>query len=311
VITSVDFTALASHTFPRNRLVVWYRSSAGCFCCYRSSLCCSSYSKLEQYFSVKKRYLFLDMLRAIAVAEMIHGHSLDGLLDITLRDTPFFISWIHIRGYTAPIFLFAAGLALALTTLPRIDEYSRFSSTLLRRLQRLFFVILLGYLMYLPYFSLRKTILSIGSPAWHSFLNVDILRCIGVSSLIVQVWLLLKRKRLLTWLFIGLLTVALPLLTPAVRDSSLVPGLPDFVRYYIMDSRFPLFYYTSYPLLGFLIGYLFVRQRCVCPRYSLLVALLLVVVAQILNRAGVIPILQSFMTKGGVIILLTVILERF
>lgn len=251
------------------------------------------------------------MLRAIAVAEMIHGHSLDGLLDVALRDTPFFTSWIHVRGYTAPIFLFAAGLALAVATLPRMDEYSHLSNALRRRLQRLFFIILLGYLMYLPYFSLRKTILSIGSPAWHSFLQVDILRCIGVSGLIVQVWLLLKPRQEVTWLFIGLLTVALPILTPAVRNSSLVSGLPDFVRYYFMGSRFPLFYYSSYPLLGFLIGYLFVKQRCFWPRYSLLAALLFIIVAQLLNRAGVIPTLQSFMTKGGVIILLTVILERF
>ena len=259
---------------------------------------------------VKKRYLFLDMLRAIAVAEMIHGHSLDGLLDVTLRDTPFFINWIHVRGYTAPIFLFAAGLALAITTLPHIDGYSQFSNTLRRRVKRLFFIILLGYLMYLPYFSLRKTILSIGSPAWHSFLRVDILRCIGVSGLIMQLWLLLKPKQALTWVFVGAITIALPVLTPAIRESSFISSLPDFLRYYFVDSRFPLFYYASYPLLGFLIGYVFVKQKHVWPKFSLIVALLLVVIAQIMNKVGVISTLQGFMTKGGVIILLTVILER-
>ena len=259
---------------------------------------------------MNKRYLFLDILRAIAVAEMIHGHSLDGLLDVALRDTPFFTNWLNVRGYTAPIFLFAAGLALAIATLPRMGEYSRFSTTLWRRLQRLFFIVLLGYLMYLPYFSLRKTILSIGSPAWHSFLQTDILRCIGVSGLIVQIWLLLKPRRVLTWVFISSLTVLLPVLTPAVRDSSLVSGLPDLVRYYFVDSRFPLFYYTSYPLLGFLAGCLFVKQRRAWPRCALLAAVLFIVVAQLLNRVGVIPALQNFLTKGGVIILLTVVLER-
>ena len=61
---------------------------------------------------MKKRYLFLDMLRALAVAEMIHGHSLDGLLDVALRKTPFFVKWIQVRGYTAPVFLFAQDLLL-------------------------------------------------------------------------------------------------------------------------------------------------------------------------------------------------------
>lgn len=259
---------------------------------------------------MNKRYFFLDMLRAIAVAEMIHGHSLDGLLDVSLRNTAFFINWTHVRGYTAPVFLFAAGFAFAVATLPRVDDYSRFTKDFVRRIQRLFFVILLGYLMYLPFFSLRKTILSVGTPGWENLLRVDILRCIGVSALILQAWLLLRPKRVVTWAVIGMLTLALPILTPYVKNNELVLGLPTFIKYYFVNSNFPLFYYSSFLFLGFLLGYLFTEKKNQWLPYAVIVALVLIVVAQILDRMGIAVSLHRFMTKGGMIIVLTVLLQR-
>jgi hypothetical protein len=259
---------------------------------------------------MKKRYLFLDMLRAVAVTEMIHGHSLDGLLDIALRKTPFFINWIKVRGYTAPVFLFASGFAVAVATLPRLESYSRFSKHFLKRVQKLLFVILLGYLMYLPYFSLRMTILSIGSPAWENLLKVDILRCIGVSALFLQFWFLLKSKQSLTLIFISMITIALPLLTPLVRNSEVVLGLPGVVRYYFVDSRFPLFYYSSYLFLGFVLGYVFTVRKDFWLKSSLSIAALLIVLALLLNRTGLLPAVRDFMMKGGVIVLLTFLIER-
>lgn len=252
----------------------------------------------------------MDVLRAIAVAEMIHGHSLDGLLDIGLRSTPFFINWTQVRGYTAPVFLFAAGFAFAVATLPHIKDYSVFSRELLRRIQRLLYLIFIGYFLHLPFFSLRKVILSIGSPAWNNFLKVDILRCIGVSALILQVWLFLRPKREVTWVVIGLFAIALPILTPYVNNSELVFGLPAFIRYYIVNSDFPLFYYSSFLLLGFWLGYLFFEKKDRWLSYALIIAMALIVIAQIFSKAGIASDLRSFMNKGGVIVLLTILLER-
>jgi hypothetical protein len=250
------------------------------------------------------------MLRALAVAEMIHGHSLDGLLDNALRSTPFFVNWTHVRGYTAPVFLFAAGFAFALATLPKVDEYSKFSKTLLTRLRRLLFIVLLGYLMYLPYFSLRKTILSIGTSGWENLLRVDILRCIGVSALFLQLWFLLKPKRIATWIVVGAITIALPILTPVMQQSDFILNLPAFIRYYFVGSRFPLFYYASFLFLGFMLGSLFTNRQGSWLRYSVIAAVLLVLFGQVLNWSGTLHALRGFVTKGGVIILFTVLLER-
>ncbi|UCF71651.1 MAG: DUF1624 domain-containing protein [candidate division WOR-3 bacterium] len=259
---------------------------------------------------MKKRYLFLDMLRALAVAEMIHGHSLDGLLDNALRSTPFFINWVHVRGYTAPVFLFAAGFAFALATLPRINAYSYFSRTLVARFRRLLFLVLLGYLMYLPYFSLRMTILSIGTPAWEDLLRVDILRCIGVSAMFLQFWFLLKPRRLLTLVAISSVTIALPVLTPVIERSIFVGSLPALIRYYFVDSRFPLFFYASFLFLGFLMGSLFTSRQNSWFRYSIVVGVLLVILGEIMARGRIESGLSGFATKGGAIILLAVLLER-
>lgn len=259
---------------------------------------------------MKKRYLFLDVLRALAVAEMIHGHSLDGLLDNALRGTGFFVNWAHVRGYTAPVFLFAAGFAFALATLPRVNEYSKFSAKLFRRLKRLFFVILLGYLMYLPFFSLRKTILSIGTSGWENLLRVDILRCIGVSALFLQFWYLLKPNRIATWICVGAVTLALPVLTPVVQESGFIQSLPSFIKYYFVDSRFPLFYYSSFLFLGSLLGLLFTSRRESWLKYAVVAGALLIIAGQVLYWAGTLYPLRGFLTKGGVIILLTAALAR-
>lgn len=95
-----------------------------------------------------------------------------------------------------------------------------------------------------------------------------------------------------------------------MNNSELVLGLPAFIRYYFVNSNFPLFYYSSFLLLGFLLGYLFSEKKDRWLPYVLIITLALTVIAQIFGRAGIAASLQSFMNKGGVIVLFTVLLER-
>lgn len=260
--------------------------------------------------SVKKRYVFLDVLRIIAIVEMIHGHTLDALLSPALRSTGFFVWWTNVRGYTAPLFLFAAGFALAIATLPRHLEYMHFTRSLRRRMKRIFFVILIGYLMYLPYFSLWKTIQTIGSPGWQSLLSVDILRCIGVSLLILQMWYLLRFPDAVTIVFFSCMTLLLPVLTPLLEQSSIIAGLPDVLRYYFTGSRFPLFFYSSYLFLGFITGYAFLRARASWIWRVTGAGLAFIIIAYLLRQAGVLWSLSVFLDKGGILLLLTAACER-
>jgi hypothetical protein len=259
---------------------------------------------------VKKRYVFIDVLRIIAIAEMIHGHTLDALLSPALRTSGFFVWWTNVRGYTAPLFLFAAGFAFAIATLPRHLEYMHFTRSLRRRMKRIFFVILIGYLMYLPYFSLWTTIQTIGSPGWQSLLSVDILRCIGVSLLILQMWYLLRLPDAGTIIFFSGMTLLLPVLTPLLEQSSIIAGLPDVLRYYFVGSRFPLFFYSSYLFLGFIAGYAFIRVRTSWVWGVTGAGLAFIIIAHLLKRSGGLWSLSVFLSRGGVLLLLTAACER-
>ena len=258
----------------------------------------------------KKRYLFLDVLRIIAITEMIHGHTLDALLSPVLRSAGFFAWWTPVRGYTAPLFLFAAGFAFAIATLPRQHAFQSFTQQFWRRLKRILFIILIGYLMYLPYFSLWKTIQTIGSPGWQSLLSVDILRCIGVSLLTLQLWYLLRVPDAVTVIVFSCAALFLPLLTPLVQDSRIIAGLPDVMRYYFVGSRFPLVFYSSYLFLGFITGYAFLRSRISWIWGVTGAGFIMIIVAYLLKQAGVLWTLSVFLNKGGIFLLLTAACER-
>jgi hypothetical protein len=77
-----------------------------------------------------------------------------------------------------------------------------------------------------------------------------------------------------------------------------------------VNSNFPLFYYSSFLFLGFLLGHLFSEKKDRWLPYALIIALALIVIAQIFSQAGIAASLRSFMNKGGVIVLFTVLLER-
>ena len=59
-----------------------------------------------------KRILYIDILRAFAVIMMIQGHTVDTFLAEEYRTTEstVYSIWYTLRGFTAPIFMFAAGL---------------------------------------------------------------------------------------------------------------------------------------------------------------------------------------------------------
>jgi len=59
----------------------------------------------------KHRVIFIDLLRAIAVLQMVQGHTIHVFLSQDLRTTelPVYAVWYFLRGMTAPIFMFTAG----------------------------------------------------------------------------------------------------------------------------------------------------------------------------------------------------------
>ena len=60
----------------------------------------------------KHRIIFIDLMRAFAVLQMVQGHTINVLLAEQFRNTDFifYAVWHFMRGMTAPIFMFTAGI---------------------------------------------------------------------------------------------------------------------------------------------------------------------------------------------------------
>ncbi len=125
------------------------------------------------------RLVFLDALRLIAAVQMVQGHSLDAVMSNAYRSGRVFEVWSFTRGLTSTAFLLAAGLAFALVS----ADHERFVRGRPHRLRRASLLIAIGYLMHAPFG------LFVGqSPAsaWAELGIVDVLQCIGVGLLMLE-----------------------------------------------------------------------------------------------------------------------------
>jgi predicted acyltransferase len=145
-----------------------------------------------------RRVVFVDGLRLVAALQMVQGHTLDALLAEDLRHGLAFRVWTFVRGLTSPAFLLSAGLAFALATATPLGLAEGRSRRLLRAIQ----LLVLGYLMHAPLGIL------LGDPwreAARQALLVDVLQCIGVCLLLLELgcgWLRGRAGR--AWLGAGL-----------------------------------------------------------------------------------------------------------
>ncbi|MEM9189843.1 MAG: heparan-alpha-glucosaminide N-acetyltransferase domain-containing protein [Myxococcota bacterium] len=207
-----------------------------------------------------RRVLFIDMLRLLASFQMIHGHTFDALLAEELRSGPAFVGWTWVRGLTSVAFLFAAGLSFSLSTLDRFDKHRHDRGTQVRRLRRIGWLVLLGYLLHAP-----LPVLFGADPgaALREFAIVDVLQCIGVSILLLQllVWTLPSRRAVgLTAIGLGVVFIgAAP--TLSTIDPSGV-GRPS-LNYLTASggSIFPLFPWAGMVFLGAGLGELVLQGR--------------------------------------------------
>jgi len=144
--------------------------------------------------SSKNRVIFLDLLRAFAVLNMVQGHTIDVFLGAQFRDmtNPIFLAWFSNRGLTAPIFMFSAGTTFMY--LFRLQKVSfRENPRVLRGIKRALLLIGLGYLMRYPtptliYFK------NVTAVQWNVFFVVDVLQLIGCGLLFIMLLAYIAEK---------------------------------------------------------------------------------------------------------------------
>ena len=212
----------------------------------------------------KKRIEFIDLLRGWAVIVMIQTHVFNATLVPALTETWFF-NWVRfIDGLVAPSFLFASGMAYAVTTRRKLNDYLSFGTPLFRQFGRLLFVLLVGYGLHIPKFNYYHLRYEAGALAWQAFWQVDVLQCIAVSLIFLQVMLLvLRSERRLYMTMIGV-TIAVVVATPIAWGIDFWNTVPVPVASYLNGlhySLFPVFPWSAFLFAGALCGYFYLKAK--------------------------------------------------
>lgn len=208
--------------------------------------------------SSKNRVIFLDLLRAFAVLNMVQGHTIDVFLGSQFRDlsNSVFLIWFSNRGLTAPIFMFSAGTTFMY--LFRLQKVSFAENPrVLRGVKRAFLLIGLGYLMRYPtpslvYFN------NVTSVQWDVFFVVDVLQLIGFGLLYIMLLAYIAEKLKLSDYIVfitGVLVIIFlyPICEKIVWTNYLHKALAGYLSSGT-HSNFPLFPWLSYLAAGSFLG---------------------------------------------------------
>jgi uncharacterized membrane protein len=209
-----------------------------------------------------RRLDFIDLLRGWAVIVMIETHVLNATLLPSLRlELPFKVL-DFINGLVAPAFLFASGLAYAVVTRRKINDYLSFGPPLQRQLWRLLFIFIIGYGLHIPKFHFHHLMYEAGPEAWRVFFQVDVLQCIAASLLILQLLLLVLRSERRLYIATAILTVGVVLASPPIWGVDFWTLFPIPLAEYFNGrhfSGFPLFPWSAFLFAGAFMGYRYLR----------------------------------------------------
>jgi uncharacterized membrane protein len=204
------------------------------------------------------RRTHLDVLRGLAVLIMIEAHIIDSWTRSADRGSRAFGESLILGGFGAPLFLFLAGVAIAMSagSKARRSGDDRAAAAAVRR--RSLQIFLLAFL-----FRFQSFVLS-HAPVW-TLLKVDILNVMGPSMMAaVAVWALFRTVRARVAAFTAA-TFALVLITPAVRGFTALGMLPDGFEGYLRPipglTNFTLFPWAAFVMAGAAVGVLLDAAR--------------------------------------------------
>jgi len=211
-----------------------------------------------------KRLAFIDLLRGWAVIVMIETHVVNATIAPEAAQGSLFQVLMFLNGMVAPSFLFASGMAYAVTTRRKLASYLSLGAPLFRQLWRLVFILLLAYTLHLPKFNLGQMLGEISEEQWLLFFQADVLHCIAVSLLFLQVILLVVRTERRLYLGAGITALLTLFVTPWMWGVDWLEAVPAPIAAYLNGlhfSLFPLFPWSVFLLAGAIAGYMFSALR--------------------------------------------------
>jgi uncharacterized membrane protein len=201
----------------------------------------------------RRRRGYLDWMRGLAVLVMIEAHVIDSWTRLDARHTWQFMWAMILGGFGAPLFLFLAGVSVSLSAgskLRKTGDAGAAAGAVMRR----------GLVIFGLAFAFRVQawILGLGSPT--SLLKVDILNIMGPAIVAAAaLWGAFRDARSRAVAF-GLTTLAVALVSPLVRHTPLLDGVPDVLEGYLRPianrSNFCLFPWAGFVFAGGVVGVL-------------------------------------------------------
>ncbi len=214
----------------------------------------------------QKRIIYLDLMRAFAVFMMVQGHTIDTFLANEYRtfDSTIYSVWYTFRGFTAPIFMFTAGVVF--TYLLKINKFDFQNNPRIKKgIKRASLLILIGYLLRYPTYRIFN-FEYVSDAQWSIFFAVDALHLIGFGLLTIVGIIYLSNKLSVKFpvVLFSLISIVL-LFTPIAKTTNWLNYFPEFIAAYFYNntgSHFPLFPWLIYVYTGSMLGYyLSVREN--------------------------------------------------
>ncbi len=206
----------------------------------------------------KQRIIFIDLLRAFAVLQMVQGHTVDVLLANEFRsyESLSYSIWHFMRGITAPIFMFTSGTVF--TYLFRlVDEPFEANPRVFKGLKRVLLLLTIGYLLRFPTLN-PFNFQYITESQLNVFYTVDVLHLIGFGLFFIMLFAFISEKIKIgdtAIFFIAALIFIIP--TQYFKNIDWLAYLPKPIANYFYPgsgSLFPLFPWAGYMLLGAIFG---------------------------------------------------------
>jgi uncharacterized membrane protein len=206
------------------------------------------------------RRTYLDVLRGVAVLVMIEAHVIDSWTRVADRRSQGFGESLILGGFGAPLFLFLAGIAVAMSAGSKARRTGD-SRAAVRAVQRRGLeIFLLAFV-----FRFQSFVLS-HSPAW-AMLKVDILNIMGPSIVLAAtLWGVFRTARARIIAF-GVATIAIVWTTPIIRQADALAVLSDSLEGYLRPipnlTNFTFFPWMSFVTAGALTGVILDAARSV------------------------------------------------
>jgi hypothetical protein len=216
------------------------------------------------------RSAFVDLARAFAILMMLQGHTLHVVLASDLRTGLAYDLWSAARGLTSGIFLLLSGFVFALAAHRDWAADRRGPVLPVRRLRRWGLLLLVGYALHFPADRIAN-LWTMSDERWQSFFVVDVLQCIAITLLGLQLLLALCRTPRRFMLGTVLACAAVIALTPTMWRIDWSAWLPGPLAPYMSSasgSPFPLFPWSAYTLSGAILGGLYVQWSPAHARFA-------------------------------------------